>query len=91
MVTPSTDALIADAFQVIQSEIVKFANKTRQGKSLDLAEARVLQGYLKCLVEISREGRERDKETDLSNLTNEELATLVQGLIKNAPDSGSTV
>lgn len=87
-VLPSTEGMISDALSVIQTEIVKFASKTKKGQSLDLSEARVLQGYIKCLVDLSREHRERDKETDLSNLSDEDLATMVKGLLKDANKVG---
>lgn len=74
---PSVDAMMADALQVIQLEITKFKTKVAQGRSLDSREAKTLQGYIKSLVDLSKEDRERLKEQDLSNLSTEELLALL--------------
>lgn len=77
LVFPSVDAMVADALQVIQLEITKYKTKVAQGRSLDSREAKTLQGYIKSLVELSREDRERIKEQDLSALSTEELLALL--------------
>lgn len=77
LVFPSVDAMVADALQVIQLEITKFKTKVAQGRSLDSREAKTLQGYIKSLVELSKEDRERIKDQDLSQLTTEELLALL--------------
>lgn len=72
---PELRTLLTDALSVYQTEIIKFKNKVNSGKHLDLSEARVLQGYVKSLVEAAREMRERDnEETEAgSKMTDEEL------------------
>lgn len=74
---PSVDSMMADALGVIQLEITKYKTKVAQGRSLDSREAKTLQGYIKSLVELSREDRERIKEQDLSALSTEELLALL--------------
>lgn len=74
---PSVDSMMADALSVIQLEITKYKTKVAQGRSLDSREAKTLQGYIKSLVELSREDRERLKEQDLSALSTEELLALL--------------
>ena len=81
LLVPSVENLIADALSVIEVEIVRFRAKSKQGRALELKEARVLQGYIKSLVELSKEARERAKGEDLSNLSDEELVNLVQAII----------
>lgn len=77
LVWPSVENMMADALQTIQLEITKFKTKVTQGRSLDSREAKTLQGYIKSLVELSREDRERLKDEDLSKLTTEELLQLL--------------
>lgn len=85
LVVPEANTLIADALRIIQNQLTQIASQSNkaisQGKTLGLAEARVLQGYIKALVELSKEERERSKSDDLSKLSDEELAQLVQVLL----------
>lgn len=74
---PSIDAMAADALAVVQIEITRFKSKVHQGRSLDSREAKTLQGYIKSLVDLSREDRERASAEDLSKLTTEELLALL--------------
>lgn len=83
VVLANADALIDDALAVIEKEILKFKNKVNVGKSLDLAEARVLQGYIKSLVELSKESRERAKDEELGKMSEEQLLTELQTLLNN--------
>lgn len=78
VVTPSISTLLEDALSVISSEILRFKHKSGQGKALDLAESRVLQGYIKSLTELAKESREREDDMDLANATDEELLKLVE-------------
>lgn len=78
---PQADTLIADALHIIQTEMVQFASKHRSGKSLSLAEARVLQGYIKSLTDLSKESRERAKADDLSGMSNEEMVKAMTSLM----------
>jgi hypothetical protein len=74
---PSVDAMVADALSVVETEILKYKSKVKQGRSLEPNEAKILQGYIKSLVDLSREDRERAKESDLSKLSTEELVQLL--------------
>lgn len=77
LVWPSVDAMIADALHTVQMEITKYKTKVAQGRSLDVREAKTLQGYIKSLVDLDRADRERTKDADLSQLTTEELLALI--------------
>lgn len=77
---PSAPVLIEDALSVIATEIVKFKAKVHTGKSLDLAEARVLNGYIRSLVELCKEQREREDAMDLASKTDAEIVALVDQL-----------
>jgi len=68
--------LLKEALTVLASEISRYRAKSDRGSSLTLSEARVLNGYIKSLLDLSEEARERDKEQDLSNLSNEEMLEL---------------
>lgn len=83
-VTLSNDVngLLDDALSVIAMEIIKYKAKTNKGQSLDLSEARVLQGYIKSLVELSKESRERDDASDYANMSDSELFELVEKIKK---------
>jgi hypothetical protein len=72
---PELRTLLTDALSIYQSEIIKFKTKVNSGRNLDLSEARVLQGYVKSLVEAAREMRERDDDENKSNskMSDEEL------------------
>lgn len=84
MVVPEAETLISDILVILQNEISQIAMKSKKGilkgESLGLAEARVLQGYAKSLVELSKESREQKKGGDLSNMSDDELLELVEVL-----------
>lgn len=73
--------MIADSIAIIQSELLRYAQKSRSGRSLDLKEARVLQGYIKAMVDLSKENRERNRDEDFSKMSTDELIELLQVLI----------
>ena len=79
----NSESLLNDAMCVIASELAKFRSMTTRGLSLDLKQSRVLQGYVKCLVDVAKETRERAKKEDLSDLSDEDLLELVKGLVKD--------
>lgn len=71
---PELRTLLTDALSVYQTEIIKFKNKVNSGRSLDLSEARVLQGYVKSLVDAAREIREREEnEAPEEKMSDEQL------------------
>lgn len=77
---PSVPELIRDALSVVNEEIIRFKHKSKEGKALALQEARVLQGYIKALVDLSKERRELADEADLANMSDTELLKLFEKL-----------
>ena len=82
VLAPSVQNLLDDALSVVSYEIIRLKQKVMKDitKGLDSREARTLQGYIKSLVELSREERERSDEADYANMTDEELIKLVDNL-----------
>ena len=83
------DMLIKDALHIVEAELVRFRAKTKNQRSLDLKEARVLQGYLKTLVELSREQRDRAKDFDFASMEVDELLELMKVLIEKKRQTGN--
>lgn len=75
------DPLVKNALETVAIELERFNKKARNDRALDLKEARVLQGYLKMLVDLKKEKRDKDKDTDWSKMSREELIAAVQILI----------
>jgi hypothetical protein len=78
--SPEPDRLIADILNIFQNEITQIADRSRRGiaagKSLEASDARILQGYAKMLVELSKEDRERRKSDDLKDMPEAEFLQL---------------
>lgn len=79
----SSETLLNDALGILASEITILKKQSNAGKGLDLAQARVLTGYIKSLTDILKEQRERESETDLANMSDSELLQMVEQLRKN--------
>jgi hypothetical protein len=80
-IVPDAATLLDDALSVVATEVIKFKRKSMDPmKALDLSEARVLQGYIKSLVELCKEQREREEAMDLANKSDEEIVALVEKL-----------
>jgi hypothetical protein len=77
----SADFLINDALGIIATEITKFRGKVNRGLTLTLPEARILQGYIKSLIDLSKEKRDQISDIDISKLSNEEIAQLLSKLM----------
>lgn len=90
VVLPGVEHLLIDALSIIETELVRFKYTVNTGKSLNTAEAKTLQGYIRSLVDLSREGRERAKQEDPSKLSNEELVALMQQLVAPKKAEGSS-
>ena len=78
--TTNTSTLLENALKTLSEQLDKLALKSRVS-TFDEKEARVLQGYIKSLVDLSKEERERDKADtlgDLAKLTDEELLELAR-------------
>lgn len=78
MVIPALDGLLNDSLTIIGNELARYRAKSARGASLELKEARAVQGYMKTLVELSRESREQSRHEDLSSMSNQELLELAQ-------------
>jgi hypothetical protein len=78
--------ILASAMSIVAMEIVKLQQKSSR-TSLDQKDARILQGYIKSMVELSREQRERDRSDDLSKLSTDELAKIAAGMLKKEVDT----
>ena len=80
IIKPSVENIIQDAVDIVTNEIMKMKVKSLQGSSLNLNEARVLQGYIKSLVDLSKEMRDSRDSEDLANLSDSELLKLIEQL-----------
>jgi hypothetical protein len=82
VLAPSVQNLLDDALSVVSYEIIRLKQKVLHNPTtgLDLKESRILQGYVKSLVELSREERERASDADLANMSDDELLSLVENL-----------
>jgi hypothetical protein len=84
----NTSSMLDGALKVLAEQLDHLAVKSRFN-NFDEKEAKILQGYIRSLVELSKEEREREKSTDLSNLTLEQLieaATNLQQKSINKPE-----
>jgi hypothetical protein len=75
----SVTAMLDRALTIIDDQLIRLSLKARAA-TLDDKESRILQGYVKSLVELSKEEREREKANkeagDLGELTPEQLLEL---------------
>lgn len=83
---PDSESILAEALQVVAHEVTMYRARTTRGGALDPKSARILQGYVKCLVDVSKEMREMNKEMNYDELSDEELAKLVKKLTKGSDD-----
>ena len=75
---PQLNTLINDALSIIGSQLSQYRVKADKGLTLDLKEARAIQGYMDSLVKMSKEAREAQKPEHLEHLTDEELMLIAQ-------------
>jgi hypothetical protein len=80
----SPERIVDDALAAISIEVMRYRSKVSQGRSLDLKEARVLQGYIKSMCELSKELRDRDRAAKLDELSSEELFVLAKKVLHSA-------
>lgn len=81
IIKPTVEHILQDALDIVTNEIMKLkARSVHGGGSLNINEARVLQGYIKSLVELSKESRETRDSEDLANISDTELLTLIEQL-----------
>ncbi len=77
----SVTGMLDRALNIIDEQLTKISLKSRAaGPTLEEKDAKILQGYVRSLVELSKEEREREKSNKeiegLENLTTEELLEL---------------
>jgi hypothetical protein len=80
--------MLEDALSTVRDEILRYKTKVARGQPLNAMEAKVMQGYIKSLVELSKEDRERQKDADLSDLSTEDLLKLLGGQNKLVSGKG---
>lgn len=90
----SVTGMLDRALNIIDEQLTKIALKSRAaGPNLDEKDAKILQGYVRSLVELSKEEREREKSNKeiegLDKLTNEELLDLGKEALLGLKDSGT--
>lgn len=79
--------MLDGALKTLGEQLGRLALKSRSA-TLDEKEAKVLQGYIRSLVELSKEEREREKQEqagDLSSLSHEELLELAKSKLIDPP------
>ncbi len=80
VVVPTIERLLEDALSIIGCELAQYKTKSKRGVTLDLKEARIVQGYVDSLTKAQKESREQARAHDLSDLSNEELLQLATQL-----------
>lgn len=83
LLVPGVEGLLGDAMRVIEIELTRYHHRLNKGDSLTAEQARTLQGYIRSLVELSKEARERaaNQADDLSKMSDEQLLELVQSML----------
>lgn len=77
IILPNVEAMLEDGLNILQTELLRYKTKAARGTGLNPMEAKTLQGYIKSLVDLSREDRERAKGADLGDKSLEELLALL--------------
>lgn len=78
---PPVDGILSKAVSTIANEINKLHIRSHRQDLTD-KQARILHGYIKALVDLSKEQRERDKAEDLSKMSDEELFGLAKQILQ---------
>lgn len=74
------EMLMARAMRILNKEI-EMLERATSSRNLDDKEARKLQGYIKCIVDLSKERREQDKDIDLAGMPREKAIEHLKGVI----------
>lgn len=84
VLSQSAQDMLDDAMSIISYEMVRLKQKVMKDpmKGLDGKDAKILQGYIKSLVDLLREERERTDSADYANMSDEELLALFENLKK---------
>lgn len=81
----STDLLMSKALEMLRRDMENLYI-TVGHRALDEKEARKLMGYIKAIVDISKEQREIEKSNDITNMSDEELKALARKLLGEKHD-----
>lgn len=68
---------MSDAMSIIGTELAQYRAKVKRGSSLDLKEARAVQGYMQQLIQLSKEMREQMKTDLLEEMSTADLGKLL--------------
>jgi hypothetical protein len=80
---PELEAVLTDAASIVSTELAKLRRRSEIGSTpMDNESARVLQGYIKSAIDLSKENRERDKESNTDNLSDTEVLNM---FLENLP------
>lgn len=79
----SVNTILSDALQTAAIEIAKYRTKVGRGNHLDGSEARIVQGWIKCMLEVSKEHREAARSADLGKLSDEEMILLAKKVLNS--------
>lgn len=77
----NVDHMLDDALGILEAELLSLKRKVKVGEKLKLAESRILVGYIKSLVELSKEQRERDSKANFGDMTDEQLLEHFQQVV----------
>lgn len=77
----SLEAAMADAIHIASKELHRYKLKVDMDQSLDLKQARIVQGWMKTLTEINKENRETERAANFEKFSDEELALLAKKVL----------
>lgn len=79
----SVSNMLEGALKTLQEQLDELALKSRT-RTFEVQDAKILQGYVKSLVDLSKEERERAKDEagDLGKLSTDELIELAMDKLK---------
>lgn len=85
IILPELQEVLDDAASIVQTELAKLRRRSEVGSiPMDLDTARVLQGYIKSAIDLSKEARERDKDSDADDMSDREVLEM---FLSNMPKS----
>ena len=85
VLVPDVASAMSNAVTIISNELAVLCRKTTQNIRLNPNEAKLVREFVQALVLLSKESREQAKQDDLSNLSNEEIASLALSLTQVKP------
>lgn len=84
-IIPAAELLLHDSKCILAAELANYRAKVSKGITLDLREARIVQGYVDVLLKMCKDEREASRAEDLSNLSDEELLDLATKVLHSTP------